>query len=132
MHPRRLQQRPEGNPTLPHCGVPQAQVPGLYRVCDLSETDTKEDAKKLLGYAAEDDKWPSDADSRWILVGCKWEHGYWLVRFRVTLDIAVHIRDKMDGLIQINTHPFQVFHMSRPWKKGRDPVLVHEDTPDKE
>ena len=88
--------------------------------------------------------WPEDELGQVItdVVFCEWrdydpdnpkpqseQKGYWLVRFRVTSQVASHIRIKQKGKISLAAFPFTVYHDKRPWLGDRKARLVHESAP---
>ena len=107
------------------------------------EEEARQVALQLLQCAAEDNGWPKDEDGRVRIqvVSCFWSRylqadgtphptrGYWLIRFRVPLAAAEHIRLKQNGLIQVVTDTFLVHHARGPWRGDRKAVLVHENDP---
>ena len=109
----------------------------------LPSSAPKESVQKLLELAAPKNNWPDDEVS---VVHCEWKdhdeadtsenvkEGYWLIRFRVTTQVANHIKDKQEGKIYINTMNFTVYHDRKPWldvpgKPKRVARLCHESEP---
>ena len=94
--------------------------------------DAVAEAQFLLDEARS--RWPSGNDTKATVVTCTWETknnlSYWHVRFRVSLDIAEHIRDTLKGRIQFGMVLVTVFYLQKPLK-GERPLttLVNESAP---
>ena len=113
------------------------QLPGKEKL--PADMEPMEAATMLMGFAVEDNNWQNlveDGSCKVVVHQCFWaahtvnnvrsDKGYWLIRFRVPLPVALFIRDKQNGQIQINTETFVVHHKSLEWRKGVEPTLIHE------
>ena len=73
-------------------------------------------------------RWPANSKSRAIVISATWEKdSYWLIRFRVTEDLAKYIRDTLQGRIQFGITTFTVFYLQKPWKGDREIVTMVSD-----
>lgn len=110
----------------------------------LPSNEPKKTMQTLLDIAAEDNNWPTtDTDgtpSRNTVVEVAWAayldglgkqtgKGYWLVRFRVNKAVAEFIRTKQNGVIEVVSEDFRVFHQGEWWCGDRAAALTFESGP---
>ena len=104
------------------------------------EKEAEEEVKAILGFTCEDSGWPS---KEWQLSSVNWMpfkdqetdkpvasgRGYWLIRFRVSPDIAEFIKTEQNGEIQMLTETVAVYHAGDPWRGDNEPTYNVEFGP---
>ena len=103
----------------------------------LPEENTLQQVAKLMSIVAADNEWPvqDEGPQPITIVSCFWSEfkdsgrGHWLIRFRVSKQLATFIRDRQQGLIKVICSTYQVYHKREMWKGDVQPTLVHPDDP---